>query len=113
MTEATHMTPSVMSFLAPRSRYTFSMTSNPLPSGSMSQSRGNKSRCSGRMALCLENDLRECLSLCMRDAQRDMLHSELLGNFSRLAPQCQRRPPVGLPHHLQIDPADPASPACS
>ncbi len=28
----------------------------------------------------------------MRDAQRDMLHSELLGNFSRLAPQCQRRP---------------------
>jgi len=36
--------------------------------------------------------LRECLSLCVRDAQRDMLHSELLGNFSRLAPQCQRRP---------------------
>ncbi len=44
------------------------------------------------MALCLENNLRECLSLCVRDAQRDMLHSELLGNFSRLAPQGQRRP---------------------
>ncbi len=65
------------------------------------------------MALCLENDLRECLSLCVRDAQRDMLHSELLGNFSRLAPQCQRRPPARLPHYLQINPAHAASPPCS
>src|SRR6266702_995020 len=65
------------------------------------------------MALCLENNLCECLSLCVRDAQRDMLHSELLSNFPRLVLHGERRPAAGLSHHLPIAPAYPASPPCS
>src|SRR5208283_3012868 len=61
--------------------------------------------------LILENDLRERLVRCMRDAHRDTLHAQRLGNFFRFALQRQCGPSTFHPHHLHVHPAHPAAPA--
>src|SRR2546429_9266479 len=49
----------------------------------------------------LKNDLRQCLSRRMCDAERHTLHSQLLCNFRRHTRYCQRGPSARLSHHFQ------------
>src|SRR5260370_24792780 len=58
----------------------------------------------GVLPLPFKYHLRKGLSRRMSDAERDMLHPELLRNFPRLTRQRQRWPPALLPHHFNVHP---------
>src|SRR4029077_3910471 len=59
----------------------------------------------------LENHLRQCLFLGVRDAQRDSLHSQPVGNFSGFSRQYDRRPAARLTHDFDVHPTHAAAPA--
>jgi hypothetical protein len=63
--------------------------------------------------LSLKNYLRQRLSRCVGDAQRDVSHAELLRYFPCFTAKLQRRPSARFPHHFQIHPSHAASPARS
>jgi purine-nucleoside/S-methyl-5'-thioadenosine phosphorylase / adenosine deaminase len=58
-----------------------------------------------------EDDLRQCLFLGMRDAQGDVFHAKLLGDFLRFTGQLQRWPTAFFAPDFQVHPAHAAPPA--
>ena len=57
--------------------------------------------------------MRECLLGGVRDAQRDVFHAEVVGNFPGRAFQSDCWAPAPLAHNFHVNPAHTAAPACS
>src|SRR5439155_16148771 len=62
--------------------------------------------------LALKNYLCQRLRFCMRNTQRNSLHTKPFCDFPSLAGESHRRPPAPLSDNFQVQPPHAAAPSC-